>query len=60
MFSLSVHAVDLASLSNKDVVAGLKEALSQSSNAAIAKLGVENGSSETSARNPAARQVAER
>jgi hypothetical protein len=49
MFSLSVHAVDLASLSNKDVVAGLKEALSQSSNAAIAKLGVENGSSETSA-----------
>lgn len=43
MFSLPAHAVDLASLSNKDVVAGLKEALSQSSNAAIAKLGVENG-----------------
>lgn len=43
MFSLPAHAVDLASLSNKDVVAGLKEALSQSSSAAIAKLGVENG-----------------
>ncbi len=43
MFSLQVHAVDLASLSNKDVIAGLKEALSQSSSAAVAKLGVENG-----------------
>jgi len=43
MFSLPAHAVDLASLSNKDVVAGLKEALSQSSSAAVAKLGVKNG-----------------
>ena len=43
MFSLQAHAVDLASLSNKDVVAGLKEALSQSSSAAVAKLGVKNG-----------------
>jgi len=43
MFSLPAHAVDLASLSDKDVVAGLKEALSQGSSAAIAKLGVENG-----------------
>ena len=46
VFMLSVlpaQAVDLASLSNKDVVSGLKEALSQSSSAAVAKLGVENG-----------------
>ncbi|MGH8710098.1 MAG: DUF4197 domain-containing protein [Burkholderiales bacterium] len=43
MFSLQAHAADLASLSNKDVIAGLKEALSQSSSAAVAKLGVENG-----------------
>ena len=43
MFSLPAHAVDLASLSNKDVIAGLKEALTQSSSAAVAKLGVKNG-----------------
>ncbi|MGH8750123.1 MAG: DUF4197 domain-containing protein [Burkholderiales bacterium] len=41
--ALPAQAVDLASLSNKDVVSGLKEALSQSSSAAVAKLGVENG-----------------
>ncbi len=41
--SIPAHAVDLASISNKDVIGGLKQALSQSSSAAVAKLGVENG-----------------
>src|ERR1700751_1722876 len=36
-------ALDLASLSNRDAVSGLKDALTQGSAAAIAKLGVENG-----------------
>jgi uncharacterized protein DUF4197 len=43
MFSLPAQAVDLASISNKDIIAGLKEELSQSSSAAVAKLGVKNG-----------------
>ena len=36
-------ALDLGSLSNADAVGGLKDALTQSSAAAVAKLGVENG-----------------
>ena len=36
-------ALGIADLSNKDAVAGLKDALSQSSAAAVGKLGVENG-----------------
>ena len=41
--SLPVYAVDLSSLSNKDAIAGLKEALTQSCSAAVGKLGIENG-----------------
>lgn len=41
--NLTAHAVDLSGLTNKDTITGLKEALSQSSSAAAAKLGVENG-----------------
>ena len=44
-FALNVtaHALDISGLTNKDTINGLKEALSQSSSAAVAKLGVENG-----------------
>ncbi|HYA19920.1 MAG TPA: DUF4197 domain-containing protein [Burkholderiales bacterium] len=38
-----VSAVDLNSLSNKDAVGGLKEALNESTSAAIGKLGIKNG-----------------
>lgn len=41
--SLPLHAASLEDLSNKDVVSGLKEALTQSSSAAVGKLGQENG-----------------
>lgn len=41
--SAPAGALDLASLSNKDTVAGLKEALIKGSQAAIGRLGVENG-----------------
>lgn len=43
LVSASAWALDLASLSNRDAVSGLKDALSQGSAAAIAELGVENG-----------------
>ena len=43
MFSVPCLAQGLASLSNNDAVAGLKDALMQGSAAAIGKLGVENG-----------------
>lgn len=39
----SVFAASLADLSNRDVVAALKEALNKSSQAAVSRLGVENG-----------------
>lgn len=39
----SAWGFDLSSLSNRDAVAGLKDALTQGSAAAIGKLGVENG-----------------
>lgn len=42
-FMATSHAQDLASFSNTDMVAGLKDALSQASAAAVAKLGQENG-----------------
>jgi len=41
--SLPVYAADLTSLSNKDAIGGLKEALNQSCNAAVGKLGIKNG-----------------
>ena len=41
--SASAWGFDLSSLSNRDAVAGLKDALTQGSAAAIGKLGVENG-----------------
>lgn len=42
---MSAHALalDLSSLSNKDAVGGLKDALTQCSTAAVSKLGIENG-----------------
>jgi Protein of unknown function (DUF4197) len=43
LLSASVWGLDLSSLSNRDAVSGLKDALAQGSAAAIAKLGVENG-----------------
>lgn len=43
VISLPLHAVSLEGLSNRDIVGGLKEALSQSSAAAVGKLGQENG-----------------
>ena len=41
--SAPVRALDLASLSNKDTVAGLKEALVKGSQVAVNRLGIENG-----------------
>ena len=41
--SCSAAALDLADLSNKDAVSGLKDALTQGSTAAISKLGVTDG-----------------
>jgi len=43
MIACAASASGLADLSNRDAVSGLKDALSQGSAAAIAKLGVENG-----------------
>jgi uncharacterized protein DUF4197 len=43
VLSTRALALDLGSLSNADAVSGLKDALSQSSAAAVSKLGVENG-----------------
>jgi len=43
MIACAASAAGLADLSNRDAVSGLKDALSQGSAAAIAKLGVENG-----------------
>lgn len=43
-------AASHADISNKDAVAGLKEALSRGSQAAVQRLGVENGFSPTRAR----------
>ena len=42
-FVLPARALDLASLSNKDAVSGLKEALVKGSQAAVSRLGAENG-----------------
>ncbi len=39
----AVSAAGLADISNQDAVAGLKEALTRGSRAAVARLGVENG-----------------
>jgi len=41
--SLPVYAVDLSTLSNKDAVGGLKEALDESCRAAVGKLGIKDG-----------------
>jgi hypothetical protein len=43
LIGLPAYALSLGDLSNKDAVAGLKDALTQGSAAAISKLGVENG-----------------
>lgn len=43
IISSHVLALDLSSLSNKDAVGGLKDALTQSSAVAVAKLGAANG-----------------
>lgn len=43
VISAPALALDLGSLSNADAVSGLKDALTQGSAAAVAKLGVENG-----------------
>lgn len=43
MIAFPASAAGLGNLTNKDAVAGLKDALTQGSAAAIAKLGVENG-----------------
>jgi hypothetical protein len=43
LLSASAWGLDLSSLSNRDAVSGLKDALTQGSAAAIGKLGVENG-----------------
>ncbi len=43
LFAGEALALDLGSLSNADAVSGLKDALTQGSAAAVAKLGVENG-----------------
>jgi len=43
VISTQALALDLGSLSNADAVSGLKDALTQGSTAAVAKLGVENG-----------------
>src|SRR2546427_13245267 len=39
----AVWAAGLADISNRDAINGLKEALTQGSHAAVARLGVENG-----------------
>src|SRR2546428_11561596 len=39
----AVAAAGLADISNRDAINGLKEALTQGSHAAVARLGVENG-----------------
>ncbi len=41
--SFFIHALDLSSLSKADAISGMKDALMQSSAAAVSKLGVENG-----------------
>ena len=43
LFTVCVNAAGLADLTQKDAVAGLKDALSQGVGSAIGKLGVENG-----------------
>lgn len=43
LFAAASQAADLGSFSNADMVTGLKDALSQGSAAAVAKLGQENG-----------------
>lgn len=43
VISLAVSAADLDSITNADAVGGLKQALTDGSAAAVAKLGVENG-----------------
>jgi len=43
LFSFQAFAIDLSALSHADAVGGLKDALTQSSAAAVSKLGVENG-----------------
>jgi Protein of unknown function (DUF4197) len=43
VFTTSAHALSLASLSNRDAVAGLKEALTKGAGSAVDKLGKVNG-----------------
>src|SRR5213083_3361182 len=40
---VAVWAADLADISNRDAINGLKDALTRGSHAAVARLGVENG-----------------